>query len=69
VITTNSQGNAARHLIQHGVNGSVVPLSPKMLARAIDHWISVGQKPDTAAKVAESDWRNLAKQQAEVYMS
>lgn len=66
VITTSSPGNAARHLILDGQNGSIVDPTPKALAEAIDHWISV-PKPDTAEQTAKYDWHTLAKEQAQVY--
>lgn len=68
VITTNSRGNAARHLISEGLNGNIVALEPEAIADAIEYWMSLGQKPDTATQVASNDWRMLAQQQADVYM-
>lgn len=67
VITIDSPGNAARHLVQDGRNGSIVALSPAALAEAIHYWISVTQMPDIAAQVADADWHQLAQKQAEVY--
>lgn len=67
VITVDSPANAARHLIQDGQNGSIVPLSPTAAARAIEHWTHQAKKPDIAAQVAEHDWDRLAQKQAEVY--
>ncbi len=66
VITTNSPGNAARHLILDGQNGSIVSPNPEALAKAIQHWMSV-PKPDTAGQTAKYDWHALAKEQAQVY--
>jgi len=66
-ITIDSPSNAARHLIRDGQNGSIVPLTPHALAQAILHWMTVTPKPNVAAQVAGSDWRQLAKKQAEVY--
>jgi len=68
VVTVNSPSNAARHLIQDGENGSIVPLAPEALAEAILHWSSLTQKPDIASQLADNDWHQLAKKQAEVYM-
>lgn len=69
VITINSPANAARHLIQNGQNGSIVPLTANAIADAILHWASLEQKPDVATKVAaDYDWQRLAQRQAEVYM-
>lgn len=68
VITIDSPGNAARHLVQNGHNGSVVALDPPALAEAILYWISLTDRPDIAAQTAEYDWHQLAKKQAEVYM-
>jgi glycosyltransferase involved in cell wall biosynthesis len=68
VITSNSRGNAARHLITNGQNGSIVSLAPAAIADAIEYWMSVAEKPDTARQVASNDWRVLAQQQAEAYM-
>lgn len=67
VITTNSPGNAARHLIIDGQNGSVVPPSADELAQAIVHWMAANPKPDTAQYTATYDWHALAKEQARVY--
>jgi len=67
VITISSPGNVAQYLIQDGQNGSVVPLAPAALATAILHWIFIAQKPDIADQVADHDWHQLAKKQAEVY--
>ena len=67
VITTNSSANAARHLIQDGQNGSIVPLSPAALAKAIEYWISLPRKPDIAASIADYDWGRIAQKQAEIY--
>lgn len=68
VITVNCPSNAARHLIRHEQNGSIVPLTPKALAEAILRWVSVPQKPDIASQLKDCDWHQLAKKQAEVYM-
>jgi glycosyltransferase involved in cell wall biosynthesis len=67
VITIDSPGNAARHLIQNGQNGSVVALDPPALAEAILYWVSLTRRPDIAAWTADYDWRQLAEKQAEVY--
>lgn len=68
VVTANSRGNAARHLIAEGLNGNIVALEPAAIADAIEYWMSLGRKPDTATQVASNDWRILAQQQADVYM-
>jgi glycosyltransferase involved in cell wall biosynthesis len=68
VITIDSPGNAARHLVQNGQNGSVVNLAPPALAEAILHWMSFDQRPVIAAQAADYDWHQLAQKQAEVYM-
>lgn len=67
VVTIDTPANAARHLVTHGKNGSVVTLTPAALAEAIQYWIMVPQLPDIAAQVADSDWRQLAQRQVEVY--
>lgn len=67
VITTNSSANAARHLIQDGQNGSIVPPTPAALAEAIVHWTSVARKPDIANLTLGYDWHVLAQKQAEAY--
>jgi len=69
VVTVKSPGNAAMHLIQEGDNGSIVPLQPEALARAIVHWASTPLEPNTVMPIEEYDWHSLAKKQAEVYMS
>jgi glycosyltransferase involved in cell wall biosynthesis len=67
VITVDAEANAARRLIQDGQNGSIVPCTVDGLTNAIVHWTSQDTKPDTATKVAQYDWLNLAEEQAEVY--
>lgn len=67
VITSDSPSNAARHLVQNGQNGSIVPPEPTALASAILHWISLPQLPDIAAQTSGYDWHQLAEKQAEVY--
>ena len=66
VITINSHGNAARHLIVDGQNGSVVALTADSIAQAIVHWLTA-PKPDTAGRIADYDWHTLAKEQVQVY--
>lgn len=66
VITIDSPSNAARHLIQEGVNGSIVSLDPKALAAAIIHWVTT--KPtDFSKQVSSYDWDTLAQTQSKVY--
>lgn len=67
VIAIDSPSNAARHLVQDGKNGSIVPLSPAALATAILHWTSSVSKPDIAPQTDNYDWQNLAREQAKVY--
>ena len=67
VITTDSPMNAARHLIQDGQNGSTVSLSKDALAEAIMYWIYAADNKDIATAVAEYDWDNIARRQAETY--
>jgi len=67
VITSNSPGNAARHLIQNDRNGSVVPSTAEGLAKAIDRWISTSEKPSIAPGINRYDWRELAQEQSEIY--
>lgn len=67
VITTNSPANAARHLVQDSQTGSIVPPDAACIAQALEQWITVGQKPDTAEPTKHYDWRLLAQKQAEVY--
>lgn len=69
VITIDSPGNAARHLIQDGQNGSIVALDPSALAKAILYWVSLTQPPVIASQAADYDWSQRAAEQAEVYMS
>lgn len=67
VVTIDTESNAARHLIKHGQNGSVVPFSASALANALLHWLSVDQKPAIAPHLADYDWHRIAQKQAEVY--
>jgi len=67
VITVDAPANAARYLVQDGVTGSIVPCTAEALAGAIAHWTALPKKPDTAAEVADYDWRNLAEKQVKVY--
>jgi len=68
VITIDSPANAARHLIQDGQNGSVVPLDASAIAKAILYWTATDRQPEIAAQTLDYDWNQLAKKQAEVYM-
>jgi glycosyltransferase involved in cell wall biosynthesis len=68
VITIDSPSNAARHLVQNGQNGSIIPLTIEAMVSAIEHWVFIAQKPNTAAEVVDCDWRQVAQKQAEVYM-
>jgi glycosyltransferase involved in cell wall biosynthesis len=67
VITIDSPTNAARHLIQDGSNGSIVPLTTDALADAIEYWTKKTRKPDIASHMSDHDWDRLAQKQAEVY--
>jgi glycosyltransferase involved in cell wall biosynthesis len=67
VVTADTPANAARHLIQDGQNGSIVPPDPQALADAIIQWVSLPEKPDTIIDAPEYDWHSIAEKQAEVY--
>lgn len=69
VVTSDIPANAARHLIQHGKNGHIVPCQPEALAEAIQQWTSANNKPDIAKMVAQYDWQQLAHKQIKVYTS
>jgi glycosyltransferase involved in cell wall biosynthesis len=69
VITADSPANAAKRFITDGQNGSIVPCTPEALAKAIVHWASLPQKPNTTIELAEYDWHSLAEKQMKVYTS
>lgn len=67
VVTVDAISNAARHLIEDGQTGSIVPLDIQAIADALEGWLDMGRKPNIAKRVAHYDWSRLALQQAEVY--
>jgi len=69
VVTVNAPANAAKDLIEDGVTGSVVRLSPQSLSEAITHWINVNADEAIADRVSEYSWNSITKKQAEVYAS
>ncbi|HET9411574.1 MAG TPA: glycosyltransferase [Candidatus Saccharimonadales bacterium] len=69
VITSDSPGNAARHLIKDGQNGTITSVDSVMIANAILKWTAAEQKPNIASHMPAHDWQNLARQLAEVYTS
>lgn len=66
VVTIDSAQNAARHLVEEGKNGSIVPLDAEDIAAAVLYWMSA-KTGSIATNVADRDWRALAQRQAEVY--
>jgi glycosyltransferase involved in cell wall biosynthesis len=67
VITVDFDANAAKSLITEEVNGSVVPLRPSALAKAIEYWVGIEKPRDIANQVAGYDWNKLAKKLVEAY--
>ncbi len=70
VITTDHHQNAARYLIEEGLNGKVVSLSKENLADAIDAYMMV--KPDPRSYVSflqQYDWDTLAQSVEDIYMT
>lgn len=67
VIATNAASNFSRHLVQDGVSGSVVALSPRNLAGAITGWLDAKTPKSVLQKASDYDWNHLADRQAEVY--
>jgi glycosyltransferase involved in cell wall biosynthesis len=67
VITIDAPANAAKHLIQHGVTGAVVPLTPEAIAEAMLRFIQKPKKVNTSIISTEYDWEGLAAKQVEVY--
>ena len=67
VITINSAANAAKKLISDWVNGSIASNTAKDLARHIEYWVNLPQKPNAVSVGSEYDWRSLAQKQVEIY--
>lgn len=67
VVTVNNLANNARHLIQQGQNGSIVPLQVSALADALEIWLHQSKPAATIHEVRQYDWRIKAKQQAKAY--
>lgn len=67
VVTIDAPANAAKHLIQHGITGAVVPLTSKAIAEAMVRFIQEPQKVNTSIISTEYDWEGLAAKQMEAY--
>lgn len=68
VITTDAHQNAARYLIQEGINGLTISLSKEALANAIEQYMttSKGLLRDRSF-LHEYDWNTLAQKVEEIY--
>jgi len=66
VITIDNPNNAAKYLVKHQVNGSIVPLRVDAIASAIKHWLSV-DGTDYSMYARKYSWRLLAQKQARIY--
>lgn len=68
VITTDYQHNAARYLIEEGLNGKTISLSKENLANAIDVYMAT--KPDPTKYTSflqQYDWDNLTQRVEDIY--
>jgi glycosyltransferase involved in cell wall biosynthesis len=63
VVISNDVDNLAQYLINDGVNGSVVPPEPELIAQAVSYWLNfrpIEVKPCL-------DWDQQALKVEEVY--
>jgi glycosyltransferase involved in cell wall biosynthesis len=68
VITTNLPANAAKQLIDDGVDGSIIFPKQYELAEAILEWINKDPEQEViAGKIDKFDWKNLVNKQLEAY--
>lgn len=68
VITTDYQQNAARHLIQEGLNGKTIALSTENLANAIDAYLAMKPEPTQYTSFLQQyDWNNLTQSVEDIY--
>jgi glycosyltransferase involved in cell wall biosynthesis len=68
VITTNAEQNAARCLIKEGENGTVISLSEKNLAHAIEMYMTrVPEAASYTPLLEQYDWDNLARKVEDIY--
>ena len=68
VVTTDHQQNAARYLIEEGLNGKTISLSKENLANAIDGYLAVKSNPtDYITFIQQYDWDNLAQKFEDIY--
>jgi glycosyltransferase involved in cell wall biosynthesis len=68
VITTDHHQNAARYLIEEGLNGKIISLSKENLANTIDEYMSV--MPDSSSCTSylqQYDWDNLTQRVEKMY--
>lgn len=67
VVTTNAKANASQDLIIEGMNGSVIELSERNLAKALSKF-QMKKNINIASSISnEFDWDSLARRQIEVY--
>jgi glycosyltransferase involved in cell wall biosynthesis len=68
VITTDHQQNAARYLIEEGLNGKIISLSKENLANAIDAYMAMKSNPTNYISFLQQyDWDNLAQRFEDIY--
>lgn len=69
VITTNYHKNAARYLIQEGINGKTVTLTKENLAEAIDSYLEKSPEPVRYTSLLQQyDWNILTQSVEDIYM-
>jgi glycosyltransferase involved in cell wall biosynthesis len=69
VITTNHRHNAARHLIEEGLNGKTVVLSKENIAHALDEYLMAELEPaQYTAFLQQYDWNTLTQCVEDTYM-
>jgi len=69
VITTDHRHNAARHLIQEGLNGKTIALSRENLANAIDEYLVMQPEPTKYTSFLQQyDWNNLTQCVEDIYI-
>lgn len=68
VVTSNHPQNAARYLIEEGLNGSAISLSKEQLAKVLDMYMKTNPDPTKYASfLKQYDWDALAQSVEDIY--
>ena len=69
VVTLNSPANAAKSLINEGVNGSVVEGSAEGVAGGIRYFLQTLKPNNNTRLLSDHDWNKLSEKLADIYQS